>query len=160
MQLQGAACWASTSIPSPGSPTAHMAQQSPWVRLAASQLCHHWQQRQQWQRQAAFAAPEAAAAGAAGLRAGASKQQEGLHACKRARRHAASSRFRCRDVLSHRTSPTGLPAAGARSDSYYEYLLKHWLLTGKSEGWLLQRYVQAMQGVRSRWGAGAGQLAS
>ncbi len=43
-------------------------------------------------------------------------------------------------------------AAGARSDSYYEYLLKQWLLTGKSEGWLRERYIQAMQSVRSRWG--------
>ncbi|KAL4423330.1 hypothetical protein ABPG77_006125 [Micractinium sp. CCAP 211/92] len=39
---------------------------------------------------------------------------------------------------------------GARSDSYYEYLLKQWLLTGKSEGWLRERYVQAMRSVRSR----------
>lgn len=40
--------------------------------------------------------------------------------------------------------------AGARSDSYYEYLLKQWLLTGKSEDWLRNRYIQAMQSVRSR----------
>lgn len=39
---------------------------------------------------------------------------------------------------------------GARSDSYYEYLLKQWLLTGKSEDWLRNRYIQAMQSVRSR----------
>ena len=40
--------------------------------------------------------------------------------------------------------------AGARSDSYYEYLLKQWLLTGKTEDWLRERYVQAMQSVRGR----------
>ena len=56
-------------------------------------------------------------------------------------------------MLRRHTPANGLPAAGARSDSYYEYLLKQWLLTGKSEGWLLERYVQAMQGVRSRCGA-------
>lgn len=47
----------------------------------------------------------------------------------------------------HRTPPT---QPGARSDSYYEYLLKQWLLTGKSDGWLRERYVQAMRSVRSR----------
>ena len=40
--------------------------------------------------------------------------------------------------------------AGARSDSYYEYLLKQWLLTGKQTDWLRERYVQAMKSVRSR----------
>ncbi|KAL4430639.1 hypothetical protein ABPG75_005895 [Micractinium tetrahymenae] len=43
----------------------------------------------------------------------------------------------------------GTITLGARSDSYYEYL-KQWLLTGKSEGWLRERYVQAMRSVRSR----------
>lgn len=37
---------------------------------------------------------------------------------------------------------------GARTDSYYEYLLKEWLLTGKRHGWLLKAYVDAMQAVR------------
>ena len=45
--------------------------------------------------------------------------------------------------------PACLPA-GARSDSYYEYLLKQWLLTGKTQGWLRERYVLAMRGVRTR----------
>lgn len=40
--------------------------------------------------------------------------------------------------------------AGARSDSYYEYLLKQWVLTGKKDGWLRERYVKAMHSVRSR----------
>ena len=43
----------------------------------------------------------------------------------------------------------GAPA-GARADSYYEYLLKQWLLTGRTEDWLRERYVQAMQSVRER----------
>lgn len=37
---------------------------------------------------------------------------------------------------------------GARSDSYYEYLLKHWILTGKTDEMLRHRFVQAMQSVR------------
>jgi hypothetical protein len=40
--------------------------------------------------------------------------------------------------------------AGACSDSHYEYLLKQWLLTGKTEDWLRQRYIRAMQSVRAR----------
>lgn len=43
-----------------------------------------------------------------------------------------------------------LPPAGARSDSYYEYLLKQWLLTGRSQAWLRERYVLAMRSVRAR----------
>ncbi|KAL0032746.1 hypothetical protein WJX79_007172 [Trebouxia sp. C0005] len=37
---------------------------------------------------------------------------------------------------------------GSRGDSYYEYLLKHWILTGKTDDALLKQYKQAMKGVR------------
>eukprot|EP00891_Asterochloris_glomerata_P000369 jgi/Astpho2/369/Aster-02244 len=37
---------------------------------------------------------------------------------------------------------------GARGDSYYEYLLKYWILTGKTDEAILRQYVGAMQGVR------------
>jgi mannosyl-oligosaccharide alpha-1,2-mannosidase len=48
-------------------------------------------------------------------------------------------------------SPTGrLSAAGARTDSYYEYLLKQWILTGKTDDRLRQRFVQAVQAIRAR----------
>eukprot|EP00887_Chlorella_sp_A99_P008081 scaffold12.g8081.t1 len=56
---------------------------------------------------------------------------------------------------------TGTITLGARADSYYEYLLKQWLLTGKTEAWLLARYVQAMRAVRARLvrrAGGAGRL--
>lgn len=36
---------------------------------------------------------------------------------------------------------------GARGDSYYEYLLKQWLLTNKTEPVYRERYLQAMDGV-------------
>ncbi|KAH7727944.1 Protein MANS-3 [Aphelenchoides avenae] len=36
---------------------------------------------------------------------------------------------------------------GARSDSYYEYLLKQWLQTGKKIDWLYQDYLQAMKAM-------------
>ncbi len=39
---------------------------------------------------------------------------------------------------------------GARSDSYYEYLLKQWLLTGKRHAWLLQLYTDTMRDVRDK----------
>lgn len=38
---------------------------------------------------------------------------------------------------------------GARGDSYYEYLLKQWLQSGKSEDWLRDDFVEAMDGVMS-----------
>lgn len=38
---------------------------------------------------------------------------------------------------------------GARGDSYYEYLLKQWLQTGKTEDWLKDDFVEAMDGVMS-----------
>lgn len=38
---------------------------------------------------------------------------------------------------------------GARGDSYYEYLLKQWLQTGKTEDWLRDDFVEAMDGVMS-----------
>ncbi|XP_068618199.1 endoplasmic reticulum mannosyl-oligosaccharide 1,2-alpha-mannosidase isoform X2 [Battus philenor] len=37
---------------------------------------------------------------------------------------------------------------GARGDSYYEYLLKQWLQTGKTINYLLDDYMTAMEGVR------------
>lgn len=39
---------------------------------------------------------------------------------------------------------------GAGGDSYYEYLLKQWLLTGKSEVVFLNEYREAMRGMHSR----------
>ena len=68
-------------------------------------------------------------------------------------------RVTCRLPPTARLCPLALPGAacpaarlpaGARSDSYYEYLLKQWLLTGKTQGWLRERYVLAMRGVRTR----------
>ncbi|KAK3730045.1 hypothetical protein QZH41_009559 [Actinostola sp. cb2023] len=38
---------------------------------------------------------------------------------------------------------------GARADSYYEYLLKQWLQTGKTEDWLKNDFISAMDGVIS-----------
>ncbi len=39
---------------------------------------------------------------------------------------------------------------GAHGDSYYEYLLKQWIMTGKTDDVMLQRYKRAMHGVRKR----------
>lgn len=39
---------------------------------------------------------------------------------------------------------------GARGDSYYEYLLKQWLITNKTEDSLRQEYVRSMAGVVTR----------
>ena len=39
---------------------------------------------------------------------------------------------------------------GARTDSYYEYLLKQWIMTGQQDSRLLGRFQEAMQSVRSR----------
>jgi len=39
---------------------------------------------------------------------------------------------------------------GARCDSYYEYLLKQWILTGQTDEIMLQRYIQAIQTVRKK----------
>lgn len=39
---------------------------------------------------------------------------------------------------------------GARADSYYEYLLKQWLQTGKTHDWLKEDYLAAVSGIRSR----------
>ncbi|KAK9837344.1 hypothetical protein WJX81_007743 [Elliptochloris bilobata] len=44
----------------------------------------------------------------------------------------------------------GLMTLGARGDSYYEYLLKQWLLGGKHQPALLKGYKEAMRGVRER----------
>lgn len=37
---------------------------------------------------------------------------------------------------------------GSRGDSYYEYLLKHWILTGKQDKALFKQYTKAMKGIR------------
>jgi len=42
----------------------------------------------------------------------------------------------------------GRMGLGARGDSYYEYLLKQWLLTNRTEKRYLQAYQEAVQGVR------------
>ena len=39
---------------------------------------------------------------------------------------------------------------GARTDSYYEYLLKQWIFTDRTDTKLLDRYIHAMQEVRKR----------
>ena len=39
---------------------------------------------------------------------------------------------------------------GARGDSYYEYLLKQWLQTGKTQQYLLQDYKTSMDGVQQK----------
>jgi len=38
---------------------------------------------------------------------------------------------------------------GARGDSYYEYLLKQWLLTGKREDFYRDRYLEAVAGIKA-----------
>eukprot|EP00055_Hartaetosiga_balthica_P007031 m.23646 g.23646 ORF g.23646 m.23646 type:complete len:582 (-) comp5568_c0_seq2:85-1830(-) len=37
---------------------------------------------------------------------------------------------------------------GARGDSYYEYLLKQWLLTGKKDDYFKNMYLEAIEGVK------------
>uniref|UniRef100_A0A6A7FXZ2 alpha-1,2-Mannosidase n=2 Tax=Hirondellea gigas TaxID=1518452 RepID=A0A6A7FXZ2_9CRUS len=37
---------------------------------------------------------------------------------------------------------------GARGDTYYEYLLKQWLQGGKKETWLLDDYIEAINGMQ------------
>ena len=39
---------------------------------------------------------------------------------------------------------------GARCDSYYEYLLKQWILTGQTDEAMIKRYTQAIQTVRRK----------
>lgn len=39
---------------------------------------------------------------------------------------------------------------GARADSYYEYLLKQWLQTGKTIDWLLSDYKTAMESMKTK----------
>uniref|UniRef100_A0A5S6R4E3 alpha-1,2-Mannosidase n=1 Tax=Trichuris muris TaxID=70415 RepID=A0A5S6R4E3_TRIMR len=41
----------------------------------------------------------------------------------------------------------GTYSVGARADSYYEYLLKQWLQTGKTIDWLKDDFAQAMQAM-------------
>ncbi|KAE9550438.1 hypothetical protein FO519_006353 [Halicephalobus sp. NKZ332] len=38
---------------------------------------------------------------------------------------------------------------GARSDSYYEYLLKQWLQTGKTISWLREDYEESINGIKN-----------
>ncbi|XP_048004530.1 endoplasmic reticulum mannosyl-oligosaccharide 1,2-alpha-mannosidase isoform X1 [Leguminivora glycinivorella] len=44
--------------------------------------------------------------------------------------------------------PHATVTLGARGDSYYEYLLKQWLHTGKTINYLLDDYLTAIEGVR------------
>ncbi|KAM8933491.1 endoplasmic reticulum mannosyl-oligosaccharide 1,2-alpha-mannosidase [Pelodytes ibericus] len=45
-------------------------------------------------------------------------------------------------------SHLGVFTLGARADSYYEYLLKQWIQSGKKEDVFLEDYIQAMEGVK------------
>jgi len=49
-----------------------------------------------------------------------------------------------------RVSMHGPVSLGSRGDSYYEYLLKAWLLTGREEAASLSDYVEAMRGLQHR----------
>ncbi|NP_001120156.1 endoplasmic reticulum mannosyl-oligosaccharide 1,2-alpha-mannosidase [Xenopus tropicalis] len=42
----------------------------------------------------------------------------------------------------------GVFTLGARADSYYEYLLKQWIQSGKKENGFLEDYMQAIEGVK------------
>ncbi|XP_053328483.1 endoplasmic reticulum mannosyl-oligosaccharide 1,2-alpha-mannosidase [Spea bombifrons] len=42
----------------------------------------------------------------------------------------------------------GVFTLGARADSYYEYLLKQWIQSGKKENTFLEDYMQAIEGVK------------
>ncbi|KAM4663151.1 LOW QUALITY PROTEIN: endoplasmic reticulum mannosyl-oligosaccharide 1,2-alpha-mannosidase [Discoglossus pictus] len=45
-------------------------------------------------------------------------------------------------------SHLGVFTLGARADSYYEYLLKQWIQSGKKENVFLEDYMQAIEGVK------------
>uniref|UniRef100_A0A8C5QD89 alpha-1,2-Mannosidase n=1 Tax=Leptobrachium leishanense TaxID=445787 RepID=A0A8C5QD89_9ANUR len=45
-------------------------------------------------------------------------------------------------------SHLGVFTLGARADSYYEYLLKQWLQSGKKESAFLEDYIEAIEGVK------------
>jgi mannosyl-oligosaccharide alpha-1,2-mannosidase len=47
----------------------------------------------------------------------------------------------------HISSPVSV---GASADSYYEYLLKQWIQTGKTQYWLRDDYVSAVEGMKNR----------
>ncbi|KAH9285847.1 Endoplasmic reticulum mannosyl-oligosaccharide 1,2-alpha-mannosidase [Echinococcus granulosus] len=47
-------------------------------------------------------------------------------------------------------SSVGTITLGARGDSYYEYLLKVWVQTGKVSEWLRNEYITAVGGVKER----------
>ncbi|KFM81796.1 Endoplasmic reticulum mannosyl-oligosaccharide 1,2-alpha-mannosidase, partial [Stegodyphus mimosarum] len=42
---------------------------------------------------------------------------------------------------------TSTITVGARSDSYYEYLLKQWIQTGRTIDWLKEDYIEAINGI-------------
>ena len=44
----------------------------------------------------------------------------------------------------------GILTMGSRADSYYEYLLKQWLLTGKTDSRYREWYLQSVEGVTKR----------
>lgn len=44
--------------------------------------------------------------------------------------------------------PGGTITMGARADSYYEYLLKQWIQTGKTIDWLKEDYLAALEGIK------------
>ncbi|XP_068104857.1 endoplasmic reticulum mannosyl-oligosaccharide 1,2-alpha-mannosidase isoform X2 [Hyperolius riggenbachi] len=46
-------------------------------------------------------------------------------------------------------SHLGVYTLGARADSYYEYLLKQWIQSGKKEAMFLEDYMQAIEGVKT-----------
>ncbi|KAL5112505.1 Endoplasmic reticulum mannosyl-oligosaccharide 12-alpha-mannosidase [Taenia crassiceps] len=47
-------------------------------------------------------------------------------------------------------SQVGTITLGARGDSYYEYLLKVWVQTGKVSAWLRDEYITAVRGVKEK----------
>jgi hypothetical protein len=43
---------------------------------------------------------------------------------------------------------TSAVSVGGSADSYYEYLLKQWLQTGRTKDWLKNDYLEAVEGVK------------
>lgn len=52
------------------------------------------------------------------------------------------------DPLSGSFQSSSAVSVGAAADSYYEYLLKQWIQTGKSRYWLKNDYLEAVEGIR------------
>jgi mannosyl-oligosaccharide alpha-1,2-mannosidase len=50
--------------------------------------------------------------------------------------------------VSGKFGASGRVTLGARGDSYYEYLLKQWILTGRTEDHFLREYRRAVNGIR------------